>query len=172
MRLCAFLQGADKSLTRPGRKQTNVSIRMAWISFDALPCRKKLDDSSQTRCCWNRARPWHASELVSFLVGLRTYQHPGMGQSFFLSFFSDNFTGPEWKVLICTYGLWSSGNDPLSLGWCLSTLLRNVIPSSVWSTPEDEFCTGRRNNLTLTLRSAEMWHRVVFCKITRHRTAT
>jgi len=85
MRLCAFLQGADKSLTRPGRKQTNVSIRMTWISFDALPCRKKLDDSSQTRCCWNRARPWHASELVSFLVGLRTYQHPGMGQSFFLS---------------------------------------------------------------------------------------
>ena len=30
-----------------------------------------------SRCCWNRARPWHASELVSFLVGLRTYQHPG-----------------------------------------------------------------------------------------------
>jgi len=29
-----------------------------------------------SRCCWNRARPWHASELVSFLVGLRTYQHP------------------------------------------------------------------------------------------------
>jgi len=30
-----------------------------------------------SRCCWNRARPWHVSELVSFLVGLRTYQHPG-----------------------------------------------------------------------------------------------
>ena len=29
------------------------------------------------RCCWNRARPWHASELVSFLVLLRTYHHPG-----------------------------------------------------------------------------------------------
>jgi len=29
-----------------------------------------------SRCCWNRARPWHASELVSFLVGLRTYQYP------------------------------------------------------------------------------------------------
>jgi len=27
-------------------------------------------------CCWNRARPRHASELVSFLVGLRNYQHP------------------------------------------------------------------------------------------------
>ena len=31
-----------------------------------------------SRCCWNHARPWHASELVSFLVGLRTYQHPGI----------------------------------------------------------------------------------------------
>jgi len=41
------LQGADKSLARPGRKQANVSVRMARISFDTLPCRKKkLDDSS------------------------------------------------------------------------------------------------------------------------------
>ena len=42
--------GADKSLARPGRKQANVSVRMAWISFDALPCRgggEKLDDSSR-----------------------------------------------------------------------------------------------------------------------------
>jgi len=34
-------RGADKSLARPGRKQTNASVRMAWISFGALPCRKK-----------------------------------------------------------------------------------------------------------------------------------
>jgi len=32
--------GADKSLARPGRKQANASVRMAWISFGALPCRK------------------------------------------------------------------------------------------------------------------------------------
>ena len=32
-----------------------------------------------SRCCWNRARLWHASELVSFLVGIRTYQHSGSG---------------------------------------------------------------------------------------------
>ena len=31
--------GAEKSLARPGRKQANVSVRMAWISFGALPCR-------------------------------------------------------------------------------------------------------------------------------------
>ena len=34
-------RGADKSLARPGRKQANVSVRIAWISFGALPCRKK-----------------------------------------------------------------------------------------------------------------------------------
>jgi len=42
-------RGADKSLARPGRKQVNVSVRMVWISFGALPCRggKKLGDSSR-----------------------------------------------------------------------------------------------------------------------------
>jgi len=33
--------GADKSLARPGRKQANVSVRMASIYFGALPCREK-----------------------------------------------------------------------------------------------------------------------------------
>jgi len=33
------IQGADKSLARPGRKQANVSVRIAWISFSALPCK-------------------------------------------------------------------------------------------------------------------------------------
>jgi len=61
---------ADKSLARPGRKQVNVSVRMAWIFFGALPCRKKNWWQLASRCCWNRARPWYASQLVSFLVGL------------------------------------------------------------------------------------------------------
>jgi len=34
-------RGADEFLARPGRKQANVSVRMAWISFGALPCRKR-----------------------------------------------------------------------------------------------------------------------------------
>jgi len=43
-----FYRGADKSLARPGSKQASVSVRMARISFDSLPCRKKkLDDSSR-----------------------------------------------------------------------------------------------------------------------------
>ena len=33
-------RGAFKSLVRPGRKQAYVSVRMALISFGALPCRK------------------------------------------------------------------------------------------------------------------------------------
>ena len=33
--------GADKSLAGSGRKQGNVSVRMAWISFGSLPCREK-----------------------------------------------------------------------------------------------------------------------------------
>ena len=70
-------RGADKSLARPGRKQSNVSVRVAWISFGALPSRKTTWWQLASRCCWKRARPWHASELVSVLVGLRTYQHPG-----------------------------------------------------------------------------------------------
>ena len=51
---------------------------MAWISFGALSCRKKkISWQLASRCCWNRGRPWNASELISFLVGVRTYQHPG-----------------------------------------------------------------------------------------------
>ena len=72
-----YYKGEDKSLARPGRKQANVSVRMAWISFGALLCGGWTWWQLASRCCWNRARPWHASELVSFLVGLRTYQHPG-----------------------------------------------------------------------------------------------
>jgi len=41
-------RSADKSLARPGRKKANVSVRMAWIFFGALPWRKKkLDDISR-----------------------------------------------------------------------------------------------------------------------------
>ena len=34
-------RGADKSLVRPGRKQANVSVRIASTSFGTLPCRGK-----------------------------------------------------------------------------------------------------------------------------------
>jgi len=57
-------RSADKSLARPGGKQANVSVRMAWISFGALPCRKKKTLwQLASRCCWNRAR-----RLICFRV--------------------------------------------------------------------------------------------------------
>ena len=51
-----YFRSADKSLARPVRKQANVPVRMAWISFSASPCRggnqqqqqqqQQLDDRS------------------------------------------------------------------------------------------------------------------------------
>jgi len=75
-----YYRGVDKSLARPGMKQANVSVRMAWISFGALSCggEKKLDHSSRLDVVEIARVTWHASELASFLVGLRTYQHPGI----------------------------------------------------------------------------------------------
>jgi len=40
-------RGADKSLAWQGKKQANVSVRMAWISFGAMPCKGGIDDSSR-----------------------------------------------------------------------------------------------------------------------------
>jgi len=39
-----------------GANSRNVSIRMAWISFGALPCRKKTLWQLVSPCCWNLAR--------------------------------------------------------------------------------------------------------------------
>ena len=50
-----------------------------WREFPSAPClagKKKPWWQLASRCCWYRAGPWHASDLVSFLVGLRTYQRP------------------------------------------------------------------------------------------------
>jgi len=66
-------KGADKSLARPGRKQANVSIRMAWISFGALPCRKTnlmtarvsilLKMRESLTCFWDFFHPRRAKDL-------------------------------------------------------------------------------------------------------------
>jgi len=45
-------RGADKSLARPLSKQTNVSVRMARLSFGTLPWRKKKTWLQlASRCC-------------------------------------------------------------------------------------------------------------------------
>jgi len=44
----AACRGVGNFLVRPRKKQSNISVRMARISFGALPCIKKnLDDSSR-----------------------------------------------------------------------------------------------------------------------------
>ena len=45
-----------------------------WREFPSAPCLTgKTWWQIASRCCWNRGRSWHVSELVSFLVGLRIY---------------------------------------------------------------------------------------------------
>jgi len=39
-----------------GTWSPNISVRMAWISFGTLPCRKKTWWQLASRCCWNSAR--------------------------------------------------------------------------------------------------------------------
>jgi len=73
----AYCRDVDNSLARPGRKQANVLSE--WREFHSAHCfagKKKLDDSSHLDV--EIARPCHAYEFVSFLVGLSTYQHPGI----------------------------------------------------------------------------------------------
>jgi len=53
----------------------NVSFRMAWISFGALPCRKKKKGTwwqLASRCCWNRAR--HLTCFLSVSVTRKDLQ--------------------------------------------------------------------------------------------------
>jgi len=63
----------------PDHEGNKLMFVSEWREFPSAPCRARKETWWQlaSRFCWNRARLWHASELVSFLVGLRTYQHPG-----------------------------------------------------------------------------------------------
>ena len=50
------------TVTYDGACSPNISIRMAWISFGALPCsKKKLDDSSRLDVVEIALVAWHAS---------------------------------------------------------------------------------------------------------------
>jgi len=64
----------------PDQKGKKLMFLSEWREFPSAPCivGEKSCWQLASWCCWNRARPWQASELVSFLVGLRTYQHPGI----------------------------------------------------------------------------------------------
>ena len=64
----------------PDQEGNKLMFLSEWREFPSAPCLAKRKPWWQlaSRCCWNRAHTWHASELVSFLVGLRIYQHPGI----------------------------------------------------------------------------------------------
>jgi len=56
-----------------GACSRNVSIRMVWISFGALPCRKKKTWwQLKSPCCWNRARP--LTRFLSAFVTRKNFQ--------------------------------------------------------------------------------------------------
>jgi len=73
------LQGCRKVLS-PTRKETSKCYCQNGVNFlRRLVLREKGKKKwwqFASPCCWNRARPLHASELISFLVGLKTYQRP------------------------------------------------------------------------------------------------
>ena len=61
-----------------------------WREFPSAPClagKIKLMTARVSMLLKSRARPLHASKLVSFLVGLRTYQHPGINLTSYVNVF-------------------------------------------------------------------------------------
>ena len=88
----------------PGQEENKLmfAVWMAWISFGTLPYRKKKTWWQLVSWCWNRMCPWHASEPISFLVGLRTYRNPGTsGRSVVLATF------PVWQHIFAQLAKWS-----------------------------------------------------------------
>jgi len=98
-----------------------------WREFPSAPslAEKKIWWQLASRCCWNNARPWHASELDSFLVGLRTYQHPvyikiANVACFFYPKYPDQIWGPP-SLLFSGYSL---GKSVATYCWQLTSSQR------------------------------------------------
>ena len=100
-----------------------------WRQFPSAPCLAGRNAWWQLAypCCWNRARPWHDFQLVSFLVGIMTYQHPGSKVCILYVFgYIDMYVGVSacvfgwlvnvWLVGECLVGWWV-------FGWLVSVWL-------------------------------------------------
>ena len=74
--------------SEPDQEGNKLMFLSEWREFPSAPCLAGKETWWQlaSRCCWNRARSWHASEIVSFLVGLRTYQHLSKLNTLFLPY--------------------------------------------------------------------------------------
>ena len=69
-------RGADKSLARPGRKQVRKHVRDARY-FNKIQTRPVIKFLFLQGKAPKEIKPfWQKHLRVSFLVGLRTYQHP------------------------------------------------------------------------------------------------
>ena len=75
-------RGADKSLTRPDWKNNWKVATFPPTRRWLLPRRPGWTDNTLNFLFWVvcKVRVW-SLQLVCFLVGLRTYQHPGTGDS-------------------------------------------------------------------------------------------
>ena len=100
-----------------------------WREFPSAPCLAGKETWWQlaSRFCWNRARSWQASELVSSLVRLRTNQHRGTC---------------VWAVITshalpCPCICWHAWDPERALHWCekvtatFASYLRRLLDCSL-----------------------------------------
>jgi len=103
----AQYRGADKSLARPGRKQANVSVRMAWISFGALPWRERnlmlarfsilLKSRASLTCFRACFLPGRAKDLSAPRYRMFLYLIPKHGR-----FIAQENPNRRWDQLLCS----------------------------------------------------------------------
>jgi hypothetical protein len=71
-------RGADKSLARPGRKQATSMSKSSWVMdptrWGEMPSCSAIDLVEIRRSSKISSRIW---SIISGVVGLRAYQHPG-----------------------------------------------------------------------------------------------
>ena len=119
---------------------------MAWISCGALPCRgKKTWWQHVSRCCWNCACPWYASEIVSFLVRLRTYMFHRISILREVSAVRDQTPNTKYNVPVSLwFFLWRCG-PTLAMTSSFTKFLDDTRRTTVGRNPLDEWSVYRRD---------------------------
>jgi len=104
------------------------------LEFPSAPCLAGKETwHLASRFCWNRARPWHASQLVPFLVELRTYQHPGVRISDeFQGFITVRQVEEEFRLAqrLKTLFKWKKLTEPIHKNTVLEVLIRHSSPKT------------------------------------------